>query len=276
MTAKSERTGRRTAFVISPIGAAGSDDYTRFLLSLDYIVKKALPEDAWYVIRADFESSPDSITSKVVSRIIESELIVADLSDHNPNVFYELAVAHGYKRPVVHIMADGQRPPFDVVDQRVIFYDLTNPASVDKAVESLRDAALHAISDEYSAKTPLTEFRQYDEIRSGKTSEDTGPAVATALAELSHQVRVLSQRITVQESQSSLDTRILRGDTLTGRSLAFAIEEASLSYAALKDRYENLRNSPATSEDAMQETKNQLLKKRAHLRMLERRLQDIT
>lgn len=70
-------------------------------MALKYIIEKALPKPTWEVTRGDAESNPDSITNQIVKRIVESELIVADLTGHNPNVFYELAIAHGYQRPVI-------------------------------------------------------------------------------------------------------------------------------------------------------------------------------
>lgn len=187
---------RKSVFVISPIGAAGTDNHTRFKMSLKYIIKKALPADQWLVVRADEESAPDSITGQVIGRIRESDIIVADLSDHNPNVFYELAVAHGYKRPVVHLMEDGQKVPFDVGDQRVIFYDLTNPESVDEAVKSLARAVAEIPSNgEYVGRNPLTQYEQFATIRGGEASEDAGPAVADALSVLTREVGRLGRRL---------------------------------------------------------------------------------
>lgn len=224
---------RKTAFVISPIGTQGSDTFSRFKLSLEYVIKKALPATKWDVIRADLESSPDSITGKVISRIVESDLIVADLSNHNPNVFYELAVAHGYKRPVVHIMEEGQRVPFDVGDQRVIFYDLTNPASVDKAVNDLARAAEHLDVEGSRAKNPLTEFEMFAKIRSGEGADDAGTAVANALADLSLQVRRLGRRMDLQERR---DRRV--GDSsvhVIGKSLRHTQEEFTKVRVALDE-----------------------------------------
>jgi len=109
-SAKSARTTApgpeaRTVFVVSPIGKSGTPEYRRAKLVLDFIIKKAFPKPHWTVVRADDEESPDSISTQVIRRIRESDLIVADLSGHNPNVFYELAVAHGYERPVIHMIS---------------------------------------------------------------------------------------------------------------------------------------------------------------------------
>lgn len=251
MTKEPEPSTRPTVFVISPIGAPGSDTHKRFMLSLDYIVKKALPVDRWEVIRADMESAPDSITGRVIRRIVESDLIVADLSNQNPNVFYELAVAHGYKRPVVHIMQAGQSVPFDVGDQRVIFYDLTDPASVDGAVLALSSAATHARGDAHGAKNPLTEFEIFAEIRAGDASDDAGPVVADALVELSHQVQRLARRLELQESRTALD------GTSYG-SVRIRTSSQAQREAALKSEYLRARDSRLATEEEIDAYESQL------------------
>lgn len=155
MTAMSSPNAPRSVFVISPIGTPGTEVAIKAAWALEYIIRKALPAPEWAVLRADEEDDPSSITNKVIDRIVTSDLIVADLTDHNPNVFYELAVAHGYKKPVVAMMTDGQTPPFDVIDQRAVFYDLTNPASVDAARVKLERSARLALEDGSVAVNPL-------------------------------------------------------------------------------------------------------------------------
>ncbi|WP_235581685.1 hypothetical protein [Rhodococcus sp. Leaf278] len=144
--------------MISPIGAVGSDTHTKALLALEYIIKKALPEEEFEIRRADFEHAPDSITQLVVKRIIEADLIVADLTGHNPNVFYELAIAHSFKRPVVIITTEGTPAPFDITDQRYISYNLANPASIYASQERLLDSARYALAHPEELHTPVSEY----------------------------------------------------------------------------------------------------------------------
>jgi len=181
----------RIVFVISPIGAPGSVEHRRYWLTLEYVIKKAFDGDEWTVVRADEEASPDSITTQVIGRIVNSDIVVADLTDHNPNVFYELAVAHGYQKPVVHMMQTGQKVPFDVIDQRVIFYDLADPESVDKARRSLRSSIDWLNENPGQSRNPLSAFDQFAEISS---ASDGGEAVALALQQLTRQVSRIEAR----------------------------------------------------------------------------------
>lgn len=161
----------RSVFVISPIGAAGSPESLKAKAVLDYIIREALTAPQWNVIRADEEVDSGSITHKVIERIATSDLIVADLTDHNPNVFYELAVAHGYDKPVVNLMTEGQRMPFDIVDQRAVFYDLTDPGSVHRAKTWLSKAAENALTSDARPTNPLAGYKLF---AGGQTASDGG------------------------------------------------------------------------------------------------------
>lgn len=196
--ASSQPSTERTVFVISPIGSPGTPEHRRAALVLEYIIRRAFIE-GWKVIRADLESSPDSITTQVIGRIVDSDMIVADLTDHNPNVFYELAVAHGYSKPVIHLMQEGQKVPFDVVDQRVIFYDLTDPESVDKAIRGLRASAKWLDEHGGESRNPLSSFGQFRAIRDTDAPGVDGDALVSALSSLSRQVSKLERRVREQE-----------------------------------------------------------------------------
>jgi hypothetical protein len=56
--------------------------------------------------------------------ILGDDLCIAVLTDQNPNVFYELAVAQAAGRPVIILIHKGQTLPFDIQDLRCVFYDL--------------------------------------------------------------------------------------------------------------------------------------------------------
>ena len=114
----------KNCFVISPIGAADSPQRKRADIVLKHIFKHALEPLGYTVVRADEISQPGSITLQVLERVLESDLVIADLTDHNPNVFYELAVRHASQKPVIHVIASDQKIPFDVADLRTIQIDV--------------------------------------------------------------------------------------------------------------------------------------------------------
>jgi hypothetical protein len=90
---------------------------------------------------------------------VDDDLVVADLTGQNPNVFYELAVRHAAGKPVVHLITSGESLPFDVANQRAIKYAL-DPDSLKKAREDL-EAMVQAIEDSgfIAAPNPITSVR---------------------------------------------------------------------------------------------------------------------
>jgi len=169
--ATEESPSRKSVFVISPIGSPGSEKHRKAKLALEFIIQKALPADAWEVTRGDGSLSPDSIGHDIIKRIDDADLIVADLTDQNPNVFYELAIAHGWAKPTIHIMTRGQDIPFDISDLRTIEYDLTDPESVDKTISSIAGMAQRVFEEDYRAITPMTQYRAFENASSSLSPE---------------------------------------------------------------------------------------------------------
>ncbi|MGJ0384591.1 hypothetical protein [Paenarthrobacter nicotinovorans] len=179
---------------------------------MKYIFREALQPDKWHVHRADEGESPDSIGQHVIRKLWEADLVVADLTGHNPNVFYELAIAHGWRKPVVHLIAEGESVPFDIVDQRTIFYDITDLASVEKAVGLLRKYAEYAIDHADELVNPLSSFERFSHIRTDEA--DGGVAVAQVLEEVVTRLSRLEHRITgssrrrVHDPEDALNDRV--------------------------------------------------------------------
>ena len=88
------------------------------------------------VDRADDIHNQQNIMQDIVTRIEQSHLIVADLTDNNPNVFYELGVAHTLGRPVILLAQNMDDVPFDLRAYRVLIYD-THFTKIEAAREEL-------------------------------------------------------------------------------------------------------------------------------------------
>ena len=76
-------------------------------------------------LRSDDVFGPGIILQDIVKKIIESSIIIAEISPTNPNVFYELGYAHALKKPTILLAEKGQSLPFDIQGYRVIFYENT-------------------------------------------------------------------------------------------------------------------------------------------------------
>lgn len=128
----------RDCFIICPIGDDGSDIRSRSDKLLRHVFDPVLSEMKYRAVRADKIPKAGLITSQIINMVIESPLVIADLTDGNPNVFYELAIRHSTGKPFVQIIHKHSKIPFDIAGVRTIVIDLTDPDSIDSAKESLR------------------------------------------------------------------------------------------------------------------------------------------
>ncbi|QAT50233.1 hypothetical protein EQM14_10905 [Caproiciproducens sp. NJN-50] len=116
----------KMCFYITPIGEEGSEQRKHSDLFLSSIVEPALNEFDLSVVRADNISAPGMITSQIIEHIINAKLVIADLSYHNPNVFYELSLRHTFNLPTIHLIRKCDNIPFDLNNFRTITIDTSS------------------------------------------------------------------------------------------------------------------------------------------------------
>ena len=112
---------KEQCFIITPIGDENSEIRRHIEGIIDAVIKPALEE--WYEIEVAHRiSTPGSITKQIIEAIYNSKLVIANLTNCNPNVMYELALRHGIGKPVIMIAVEGTKLPSDIMMQRTIFY----------------------------------------------------------------------------------------------------------------------------------------------------------
>jgi hypothetical protein len=110
---------KKKCFVICPFGADNTPERKRS----DDVVKlinEALKPLGYETYRTLDNESTGSITSRIVNELISADLVIADLTDLNPNVFYELAIRHCTGKPFIHIAQEETEIPFDIFDLNVV------------------------------------------------------------------------------------------------------------------------------------------------------------
>ena len=130
----------KTCFVVMPIRKLGTDEYLHFRAIYNQI-KPTIEGEGYAVLRGDDVQKSGAITKDIVSRLAESDLVVADLTDLNPNVFYELGVRHALRGRGTIMIIDEKRTtdiPFDLSAYRVIKFsgDLTGIETLNTALAS--------------------------------------------------------------------------------------------------------------------------------------------
>ncbi len=127
----------KTGFFISAIGDEESDYRKWSDKILKNFIQPICRSLGYQITRADKVSTPGSISIDIVERLIKSDLVIADLTWSNPNVFYELAIRHISQKPTVHVIKKGEKIPFDVQDFRAVLLstDLVESKSAKKELK---------------------------------------------------------------------------------------------------------------------------------------------
>lgn len=147
----------KSCFVVAPIGKAGSDIRKRSDLIFKHVIKPAVNRFGYVPVRADQIAEPGLITNQVIQRVVQDPLIVADLSGGNPNVFYELALRHALRKPVV-LLADAEQViPFDIAGARAVLLHGLDIAQL-KASSKELERAIEILEQGYGiVNSPVSE-----------------------------------------------------------------------------------------------------------------------
>ena len=112
------------------------------------IYKPAIEKAGLTPLRADNEIfGTGKIMDQIWSGIHNSRILIAELTSRNPNVFYELGLAHALQKPVVLVSSNEQDVPFDLHHIRVIYYDVNDPFWGNKLIEKVAENILSALKN---------------------------------------------------------------------------------------------------------------------------------
>ena len=136
---------KEICFVIMPFGGWLDDYYTS-------IYCPAIEAAGLAPHRADDLFTPSTITNDIWAYTKKAKILLADLTGKNPNVFYELGLAHALGRPAILISESLDDIPFDLRALRIILYDKNAPdwgrilkEKIERSVADVLKAPLDAI-----------------------------------------------------------------------------------------------------------------------------------
>lgn len=135
-------TGRKI-FLACPIGDEGSETRKLSDTVLVHLLQEAIKRDHSLsdveIIRADMWARPGKITAQIMELVLSADVLVADLTNLNPNVMYELGLRQASRLSTVLIARKGTNLPFDLMQYRTVFYE----TSLDEMAAARDEVALH-------------------------------------------------------------------------------------------------------------------------------------
>ena len=111
---------KNLAFVIMPFANEYDDIYCW--------IEEAATDRKMKCLRADKEIFTGGIMDKVRENILKAGVLIADLTEHNLNVYYELGLSHGASKKVIMLTQNIDNLPFDLSHLRMVIYRPDNRA----------------------------------------------------------------------------------------------------------------------------------------------------
>ena len=140
-------TPKPFVFVLMPFQKEFDDTYK-------FGIKGAAEEAGAYAERVDEQMFVEGILDRIYNQINKADVIVADMTDQNPNVFYEVGYAHALGKVVLLLTRNADDIPFDLKHRPHIVYG----GSIDKLKTELVERLKWAVSESKKQTTQGSRF----------------------------------------------------------------------------------------------------------------------
>lgn len=186
-----ERSGifMRRCFVVSPIGDAGTDIRKNADQLYQHIIKPVCEKCGFNAQRVDELNTSGSITQEILEALNDYELVIADLTGHNPNVFFEIGYRTKSQKPIIHLKRKNEIIPFDVSTIRTFEYDLTDLDMVTATKDRLEQVIINF---------------KYDEVKESKKNNGSfeNNMIVAFLNDIQYKIDVLTDEIRKKENET--------------------------------------------------------------------------
>jgi tetratricopeptide (TPR) repeat protein len=124
-----------------PYGGKDEEKRKHYLSVFETIIAPAARNVGYEPRRSDVQGEAGAIPTEIIRSLAAADVVIADLSEGNANVFYELGVRHALrKRGTVHIINKEHPVPFDVAQYRLVEYSTKSFADIAPAVDAISKA----------------------------------------------------------------------------------------------------------------------------------------
>lgn len=186
----------KKCFIVTPIGNEGSETRKRTDKVFKYIIEPVCQECEFDAVRVDQLNQADSITQTIINALDSSELVIADMTEHNANAFYEMGYRACTGKPIIHIKSKETNIPFDIASIRAFDYDLTDLDSVSD-IKSRLKATIESF--DFSGNADVLEDSNVGIRQSYK---DNNIQLLQILYEIQDQINELSDEIRNKDTET--------------------------------------------------------------------------
>jgi hypothetical protein len=192
------------AFVLMPFAPDFDDIFSS-------IIRAPLEAEGYEVGRADESRGTRNIMHDVIQGIASADLVIADLTGGNPNVYYELGIAHALGRRTILLTQDLEEVPFDLRAYRVVTYS-THFSRVAEATQTLRETARGAKEGSLHFGSPVSDYTATKQVALSPAAHSNEEVAATnAVAPMAPEdVGLLDCVIDVQEGMNAINTVVVQ------------------------------------------------------------------
>lgn len=179
----------KKCFVVSPIGDAGTDIRKNADQLYQHIIKPVCEKCGFVVQRVDEFNTSGSITQEILEALNDYELVIADLTGHNPNVFFEIGYRTKSQKPIIHLKRKDEIIPFDVSFIRTFEYDLTDLDMVTATKDRLEQV--------------IKNFK-YEEVKESKRGGNNfeNNMIVASLNDIQYKIDVLTEEVKKKENET--------------------------------------------------------------------------
>ena len=192
MDKRNEEQGKK-CFIITPIGNENSEVFRKAKGVIESTIKPVLREYGFADIKPAYEINVSGmINTQIINRIVNDDLVVANLTGNNPNVMYELCLRHVVAKPIIHICENGTILPFDIKDSRTIFYenDMLGVEELKNKLRSFMDNLSY--TDDYT-DNPIYTARKYDNLLKDTQGTETNELLKLLIS-ISNEISELKKK----------------------------------------------------------------------------------
>ena len=188
LTGEGRGSVMKKCFVVSPIGDAGTDIRKNADQLYQHIIKPVCEKCGFAAQRVDEFNTSNSITQEILDALNDYDFVIADLTGHNPNVFFEIGYRTKSQKPIIHLKRKDETIPFDVSSIRTFEYDLTDLDMVTATKDRLEQVIRNFKYDEYK------------ESKRGNNFENN--MIVASLNDIQYKIDVLTEEIKKKENET--------------------------------------------------------------------------